>query len=83
MRSLIIIGIVALVLLAVCISFYTAYTNSIIKDQEREIAKLETENKRLKSAIRGAQYVTKIVFSDKPLDYPATVKLTKPQERDY
>lgn len=51
MRSLIIIAIVALVVLAVCISAYTTYTDKIIKDQEREIAQLETENKRLKNYI--------------------------------
>lgn len=51
MRILIIIAIVALVILAVCVSGYTAYTNKIIKDQEREIAQLETENKRLKNYI--------------------------------
>lgn len=53
----------------------TATTNKIIKEQEREIARLKTENKRLKSALRGAKYVNKIVLSDKPLDYPPTAKI--------
>lgn len=53
----------------------TATTNKIIKEQEREIARLKTENKRLKSALRGAKYVSKIVLSDKPLDYPPTAKI--------
>lgn len=75
MRSLIIIAIVALVILAVCVSGYTAYTDKIIKDQEREIAQLKTENKRLKSALRGVKSVSKIVLSDKPLDYPPTAKI--------
>lgn len=53
----------------------TATTNKIIKEQEREIARLKTENKRLKSALRGSKYVSKIVLSDKPLDYPPTAKI--------
>lgn len=53
----------------------TATTNKIIKEQEREIARLKTENKRLKSALRGSKYVNKIVLSDKPLDYPPTAKI--------
>ena len=54
---------------------YKLTTDKIIKDKDKEIAKLTTENKRLKSALRGAKYVNKIVLSDKPLDYPPTAKI--------
>ena len=55
---------------------YTITTNKIIKDQEREIEILKTDNERLRSALRGARYVKKIVYSDKEIDYPPTAKIT-------
>lgn len=76
-------GILAFAGLIISFLAYKFTTDKIIKDQEREIAALHTENKRLKSALRGSRYVTKIVLSDKPIDYPATAKITKTQERDY
>lgn len=76
-------GIIGFSCLIISFIAYSTTTNKIIKEQEREIAALHTENKRLKSALRGSRYVTKIVFSDKPIDYPATAKITKTQERDY
>lgn len=69
--------------LAIFVFGYKLITDKIIKEQLKEIAVLRTENNRLKSALRGAKYVTKIVYSDKPVDYPPTVKITKPQERLY
>ena len=55
---------------------YTITTNKIIKDQEREIEILKTDNERLRSALRGARYVKKIVYGDKEIDYPPTAKIT-------
>ena len=79
MRSLIIIAIVALCILAVCISTYTAYTNKIIKEQEREIAQLETENKRLRSALRGAKYVDNLKLSNEPVEPSITFTVVNPE----
>ena len=76
-------GIIAFAGLIISFLAYKFTTEKIIKEQEREIARLKTENKRLKSALRGAKYVNKIVLSDKPLDYPATAKITKPTLEDY
>ena len=45
-------ALVSLVILIACIFAYRYYTNSIIKDQEKEIAKLRTENFRLQSALK-------------------------------
>jgi hypothetical protein len=57
---------------------YTITTNKIIKDQEREIEILTTDNERLRSALRGARYVKKIVYGDYKINNPepAKVKLT-------
>lgn len=57
---------------------YTATTNKIIKDQEREIEILKTDNERLRSALRGARYVKDIVFRDYKTSNPepAKVKVT-------
>ena len=36
---------------------YTTITDNIIKDQKREIRKLENENRKLKAAIRGLENI--------------------------
>jgi len=46
-KIFLIVGLVLIFGLLVCFLAYKYYTESIIKDQEREIAKLKTENKRL------------------------------------
>lgn len=48
-------ALVSLVILIACIIAYRYYTNSIIKDQERQIAELRTKNTRLKAAYLGAR----------------------------
>ena len=55
---------------------YKRSTDKIIKEQDRELAALETENKRLKSALRGLKRIQKVYFSDKEIDYPPTDKIT-------
>lgn len=75
MRILIIIAIVALVVLAVCISAYTAYTDKIIKDQERELAKLRTENKRLRNHIKYLNHAARSGHNIAPVD-PEQVGIT-------
>ena len=42
-------ALVSLVILIACIIAYSYYTNSIIKDQEKQIAKLHTEVFRLQA----------------------------------
>ena len=44
-------ALVSLVILIACIFAYRYYTNSIIKDQEKQIAKLRTENFRLQASL--------------------------------
>ena len=46
-------ALVSLVILIACIITYRYYTNSIIKDQERQIAELRTENFRLQAKLAG------------------------------
>lgn len=48
---------ITLALLVVCWICYSHLTSSIIKDQEREIRKLENENRKLKAAIRGLENI--------------------------
>ena len=56
-----------LIFFFVCYSFTT---NKIIRGQEKEIAKLSTENRRLRSALNGAKYVERIVLSKDPASNP-------------
>ena len=67
-----------LILVFTLIGSFIAYkiiTDKIIRDQEREIAKLKTENRRIYSALSGAKYVSKLVVSKNTIDYPATAKI--------
>lgn len=74
-KLFLIVGLLLIGGLLVSFICYKYYTESIIKDQEREIAKLKTENKRLYSALRGAKYVSKLVVSKNTIDFPATAKI--------
>lgn len=53
-------ALVSLVILIACIITYRYYTNSIIKDQERQIAELRTENFRLQAKLAGRQRFQRI-----------------------
>ena len=58
-----------------CFVCYSVTTKQLIRDQEKEIAKLSTENRRLKSALAGARYVEHLVISKEPASNPkATVR---------
>lgn len=48
---------ITLALLVICWICYSHLTSSIIKDQEREIRKLENENRKLKASIRGLENI--------------------------
>ena len=47
------IGIIALATLAISFSAYSMVTKSIIRDQERDIRKLQSENRRLQRALQA------------------------------
>ena len=49
-------ALVSLVILIACIFAYRYYTNSIIKDQEKEIARLNTEIFRLQAKLHRANF---------------------------
>lgn len=55
---------VSLVTLIVFFIGYTITTNSIIKDQEKQIAKLRTDNFRLQAAMRGRHFVKNVEYHD-------------------
>ena len=74
-KIFLIVGLSLIGLLIICFLAYKYYTEAIIKDQERELARLKTENKRLYTALRGAKYVSKLVVSKNTIDYPATAKI--------
>ena len=52
MEKYIVAAIIILIILGIVFIAYTVTTDKIIKGQEKEIAKLETENKRLRSALK-------------------------------
>ena len=59
------------VTLAVLIAAFIGYsvtTGSIIRDQEKQIAKLRTENHRLQAALRGKEYTKIIEIRDTRID---------------
>lgn len=70
MDTFLLFGLIGFSCLILSFIGYSATTNKIIKDQERDIAKLETENKRLKSALRGKRYVKDMVYYDYPVTNP-------------
>lgn len=49
------LAVVSLVGLIFCIVVYAHINNSIIRDQEKQVARLRTENMRLKAALHKAQ----------------------------
>ena len=64
--------------LAIFVLGYKLITDKIIKEQFKEIVILRTENKRLKEALTKRNPI-----SNQQIDYPATVKIIKQQERMY
>lgn len=66
-----IIGILALGTLFISFTAYSMLTKSIIKQQERENARLRSEIRRLKAELRGANAVKQLEF---PKAEPRLVK---------
>lgn len=79
MEKLIIIASVVLCLLAIFVLAYKSVTDKIIKDQEREISALKTENKRLRSALRGAKHVDNLKLSNEPVEPSVTFHIINPE----
>lgn len=76
MDYFLLIGLIALGLIAISFTVYSALTNSIIKDQEREINKLTIENKRLESSLGKLKNVKDVVTSEKESKDAQIVQLT-------
>ena len=66
MDWLLILGVLAFGGLIIGWMGYTTITDSLIKDQKREIRKLENENRKLKAAIRGLRVIKSIEICTEP-----------------
>ena len=75
MEKLVIVAAVIVCLLAVFVLAHTAVTDKIIKDQERELAKLRTENKRLRNHIKYLNHAARSGHNIAPVD-PEQVGVT-------
>ena len=64
MSFIITLAMVMFVLLVACIIGYVFNTNSIIKDQEKQIARLSTEKIRLQAALNKASNTQVIEIHD-------------------
>ena len=67
-------------LLVLAFIAYSATTKKIIKSQEQEIEILRRDNERLKSAISGARYVTKLALDPDHVKPLAKYLITNPSE---
>ena len=76
MDYFLLIGLITLSVLIVSFTIYSALTNNIIKDQEREINKLTIENKRLESSLGKLKNVKDVVISEKESKDAQIVQLT-------
>lgn len=61
---------IAFAVLMVCVAIYVYITNGIIKEQDKKIAKLRTDNFRLQAALRGKRYVKNVEYFDEELHNP-------------
>lgn len=79
MENLLTFALIVVLFLVAAVIAYTFITNKIIKDQEREIEILKTDNERLRSAIRGARYVKNLRLSKEPVDPSMTFTVINPK----
>lgn len=70
MDTFLLFGLVGFSLAIIGVFGYTAYTNKIIREQEKEIARLTTDNMRLAAALRGGKYIKRITVYDRPINNP-------------
>lgn len=79
MENLLTFALIVVLFLVAAVIAYTVVTNKIIKDQEREIEILKTDNERLRSAIRGAKYVHNLKLSNEPVEPSVTFHIINPK----
>lgn len=79
MENLLTFALIVVLFLVAAVIAYTVVTNKIIKDQEREIEILKTDNERLRSAIRGARYVENLRLSKEPVEPSVTFHIINPK----
>lgn len=79
MERLLTFALIVVLFLVAAVIAYTVVTNKIIKDQEREIEILKTDNERLRSAIRGARYVENLRLSKEPVEPSITFTVINPK----
>lgn len=60
METIAVVGIIAFGGLLVSLIGYTTMTDSVIKDQKREIARLRNENRKLEAALIGKKCLKNI-----------------------
>lgn len=79
MENLLTFALIVVLFLVAAVIAYTFVTNKIIKDQEREIEILKTDNERLRSAIQGARYVENLRLSKEPVEPSITFTVINPK----
>ena len=79
MENLLTFALIVVLFLVAAVIAYTFVTNKIIKDQDREIEILKTDNERLRSAIRGARYVDNLKLSKDPVEPSVTFTVINPK----
>ena len=79
MENLLTFALIVVCFLVAAVIAYTFVTNKIIKDQDREIEILKTDNERLRSAIRGARYVDNLKLSKDPVEPSVTFTVINPK----
>ena len=70
METIMIVMGIVIGMLAVVFTAYSRITDGIIKDQQREIARLRRDNVRLSSAVRGSRLVQDIKVYSQPIEKP-------------
>ena len=73
MNTFLIIGLMGIGAIMVGFVGFKFYTDTIIDEQEKEIAALRKENRRLQAALRGKRCVSKLVVSDMPAENPQAI----------
>ena len=81
MNTFLIIGLMGIGAIMVGFVGFKFYTDTIIDEQEKEIAALRNENRRLQAALRGSKHVTVISTSKDPVKNPKAI--VKPDFKEW
>jgi len=82
MERLLTFALIVVLFLVAAVIAYTFVTNKIIRDQEREIASLTTENKRLKRYIDCLNHAARAGHNISPVDTESiTFTLINPESK--